>query len=69
MKIITNKDISMYDFFKLCDMLTFRTKFIKFLKEITLKEYYIKFPETLYKTAKKNTVLYRCKKSTIIIDT
>ena len=46
MKIFTNKNISMYDFFKLCDKITFRTKFIKFLKEIALKEYYIKFPVT-----------------------
>ena len=36
----------MYDFFKLCDKITFRTKLIKFLKEIALKEYYIKFPVT-----------------------
>ena len=53
MKIITNKDISMYDFFKLCDKVTFRTRLIKVLKEIALKEYYIKFPVTSYKTAKK----------------
>ena len=63
MKIFTNKDISMYDFFKLCDKITFRTKLIKFLKEIALKEYYIKFPVTSYKTAKKTPFYIDVKKA------
>ena len=62
MKIITNKNISMYDFFELCKQLSFRTKFIKLLKKITWKEYYIKFPETSYKNAKKTLFYINIKK-------
>ena len=62
MKIVTNKDISMYDFFELCDQFSFRNKFIKLLKQITLKEYYIKFP-TSYKTAKKTPFYMDVKKA------
>ena len=45
---IKNDDLTMYDFFKFCKSATFRTKLIKILKNVKYKEYYLKFPMTLY---------------------
>ena len=53
MRIVIDKDTSMYDFFKSCGKSSFRTKLIGLLRKITYEHYYIKFPVTSYNTAKK----------------
>ena len=63
MRITTNKHISMYDFFELCEDFSFRKKLIELLKKITYKEYYIKFPATSYKNADKTSFYIDIKKA------